>query len=373
MTERVSPRARFVPGPATWRAWNITAVVALCTITMLHYLTHGGLGALDSHTLFRRLYYLPIVMLAVTYGVRGGGLAGLAVIVVYAPHAFLTAHTEVFGLHLHADPAPAVEKVSEMVLYLALGLTVGWAVDRARAIQADLDEARRALDRAARLSALGELVAGVAHEIRNPLASLLTTAEMFLDDYPTGHKRRRMAELNLAEVKRLDGIVERFLAFAKPSPPTRQAADANEILERLVGLAGSTAQERNVTLRVDRPARPNLLVDADQVLQMLLNLVLNAIEASPAGGVVDVGVGCSPEGCEWTVEDRGPGIAEAHRERVFDPFFTTRPEGSGLGLSIASRIVEGHGGTIRYEVGAEGGARFVVRLPAPAPDEPERT
>ncbi len=338
-------------------------MAALCTITVFHYTTHGDLGNLDSHTLFRRLYYLPIVMLAVTHGLRGGGVAAAVVIAVYSPHAFLESPTDILGVHLHGDPAPTLEKMSEIVLYLALGLAVGWAVDRAKSTQAHLDRTRDELDRAARLSALGELVAGVAHEIRNPLASLLGTAEIFLDDYPSGHERHRMAELNLEEVKRLEGIVDRFLAFAKPPRPQPIAADANELIERLSSLAESTARKKGVRLVFNRPDQPNILVDADQILQMLLNLVLNAIEASPEGAAVCIGSVCSDDGCEWTVDDAGPGVPAEDRERIFDPFYTSRPEGSGLGLSIATRIVEGHGGTIQYEESAAGGARFVVRLP----------
>lgn len=359
----LSTGGRFAPGTRAWKAWNSGAVAALCTITVFHYATHGDIGTLDSHTLFRRLYYLPIVMLAVTHGMRGGGLAAVVVVAVYSPHAFLPAPTDILGVHLHGDPAPTLEKASEIVLYLSLGLAVGWAVDRAKSTQEDLDRARAELHRAARLSALGELVAGVAHEVRNPLASLLGTAEIFLDDYPPGHERHRMAELNLEEVKRLEGIVDRFLAFAKPPKPQHAAADANQIIERLSSLAESTARKKGVSLVFERPDRPNILVDADQILQMLLNLVLNAIEASPQGAAITLGAVCSDDGCEWTIDDAGPGVPEEDRERIFDPFYTSRPEGSGLGLSIAIRIVEGHGGTINYMQSPQGGARFVVRLP----------
>lgn len=360
---RASTGGRFAPGSRAWKVWNGGAAAALCTITVLHYATHGDLGNLDSHTLFRRLYYLPIVMLAVTHGMRGGGLAAVVVVAVYSPHAFLAASTNILGIHLHGDPAPTLEKASEIVLYLSLGLAVGWAVDRAKSTQEDLDRARAELHRAARLSALGELVAGVAHEVRNPLASLLGTAEIFLDDYPPGHERRRMAELNLEEVKRLAGIVDRFLAFGKPPKPQCAAADANLLMERLSSLAEGTARKKGVRLVFERPARPNILVDADQILQMLLNLVLNAIEASPKGAEVIVGAMCSHHGCEWTIDDAGPGVPEVDRERIFDPFFTSRPEGSGLGLSITTRIVEAHAGTIHYSQSPAGGARFVVRLP----------
>ena len=204
----------------------------------------------------------------------------------------------------------------------------------------------------------------MAHEIKNPLASLHTTAEMFLDDYKSGHKKRRMAELNFEEVKRLEGIVDRFLSFAKPGQVMPSESNAHDIIERLQSLVGSTAHEANVHLVFESSENANVVGDADQILQMLLNVVLNAIEASPKNAKVVVAVTCSSEGCQWTVDDEGEGIKDEDRERIFDPFYTSRAEGSGLGLSISARIAQSHQGTIDSEPSPLGGTRFLIRLPA---------
>lgn len=351
------------------RAWTWSAVVAIGVITVLHYSTHSGLTGVDSHTLFRRFYYLPIATLAVVHGLRGGGLAGIAVVALYSPHAFMGRAVSVLGVHLHADPAPMLEKLSEVVLYLALGLLVGYAVDRARAAQRNLDRARNELERSARLSALGRLVAGVAHEVRNPLASLHATAEMFLDDYDEGHRKRRMVELNFEEVKRLEGVVERFLSFARPGPPVRAREEVAELLERVKALSTSTAKERGIAIDVQSPADEHVVVDGDQILQVLLNLVLNAVDASPDKATVVVRGRCEGDTCVVEVEDRGPGVPRELQERIFDPFFTTRASGTGLGLSLANQIAEAHGGSIVYESREGGGARFCLRLPC----EPDST
>jgi signal transduction histidine kinase len=187
---------------------------------------------------------------------------------------------------------------------------------------------------------------------------------MFLDDYPEGHERRRMAELNFEEVKRLEGVVGRFLKFARPGEPSREPVAVRELLEKTEALAGSTARQRDVQLVVSPPAAvTRVTADGDQLVQVLLNLVLNAVEVSPAGGTVTVKGRVEDGACVLTVDDEGPGVPEDLRERVFDPFFTTRAEGTGLGLSIASQIVLAHSGALACEAADGGGGRFVVRLP----------
>jgi len=340
--------------------------VAIAVITLLHYFTHSDLPSADFHTIFRRLYYLPIAALAVVHGLRVGAASGVIVGLLYAPHAFLGGSHQLLGFHLHQDPSPTAEKVSEVILYVALGVLVGVATDRSRALRAQRDAARSELERSERLSALGRLVAGVAHEVRNPLASLLVTAEMFLDDYAEGDPKHRMAELNLAEVKRLEEVVSRFLAFASPRPPAREATDMKGLLSRVQQLAQSTAKEHEVQVVLGDTGEEQPVLDADQILQVLLNLVLNAIDASPKGGAVRLGVHCDPKECRVDVLDDGEGVPVELRERVFEPFFTTRAEGTGLGLSLANQIVEAHDGWLSYADRPEGGAHFSVHLPRQA-------
>jgi len=354
---------RFARGRPHFLTWNIGALTAIVVISFLHYKTHGDVGNIDSHALFRRLYYLPIAMLAATYGQKGGLAAAFLVIVIYIPHAFLSDTISTLGLHVHSDPASTFEKFAELILYASLGWTVGFAVDLARKTQKRLDERDKELHRAARLASLGELVAGVAHEIKNPLASLRATAEMFLDDYEHTHKKRRMVELNFEEVKRLEGIVDRFLTFAKPSAWSPQNIDLFRLMEKLRALVESTAHESEVQLVFDLAESAEVFGDADQILQTLLNIVLNALDASPLKGRVIVAAKNVDDHCLCSVDDEGEGVEAGERERIFDPFYTSRAQGSGLGLSIAARMVENHGGTIVCEKSALGGARFLIRLP----------
>jgi len=363
MTTTASTPTQAAPFP---KAWTWGAVAGIVVITVLHYGTHGGVGNVETHTLFRRLYYLPIAVLAVVHG-RRGAWAGVAVALLYIPHAFMGHLFHDVGMHLHADPAPAVEKVAEVVLYVALGALVGFAVDRAREAQAQLADAQLGLQRSARLSALGELVAGVAHEIRNPLASLHASAEMFLDAFGDDDENHRLAELNFDEVKRLEEIVTRFLEYARPSPPRREQVDLADLIQRVQALAASTAREANVDLSVDGEAKGSVEADGAQLVQVLLNLALNAIEATPAGKRVVLRAEQEARHCRFVVDDEGPGVDTADRDKIFDPFYTTRAEGTGLGLSVVQQLVHGHEGDVVVETSPLGGARFTVRLPLGTP------
>ncbi len=229
--------------------------------------------------------------------------------------------------------------------------------------------------RAERLAALGRLSAGVAHEIRNPLAGIRTTAELLKTRLPDGDERVRFAEVILEETHRLDRIVGSLLQFAKPAEPKLEPIDLGALLDRAAQLASGKAAEHRVSIRRTSPrSGPIPLADRDQILQVLLNLILNAIEATPAGGEVHVGASGPAPGRTGAVtirvEDGGDGVPASIRDRIFDPFFTTKPGGTGLGLSISEHIVRRHGGTIRMEKPPGGVHAAVVSLasrPSTAP------
>ncbi|NNE44991.1 MAG: PAS domain-containing protein [Gemmatimonadetes bacterium] len=224
-------------------------------------------------------------------------------------------------------------------------------------------EVEQEVRKADRLAALGRLSAGVAHEIRNPLAGIRTTAEILRGRLSgdTGHEQ--FVDVILEETARLDRIVGSLLQFAKPPEPRREPLDVASLLERATQLAAGRAADRRVALhpapKVD-PGSP--LADRDQILQVLLNLILNGIDATPEGGEVRLFMEGAPGEVRITVEDDGPGVSPAARERIFDPFFTTKPGGTGLGLSISQNIVVQHGGTLRIEA-TDFGTRATITLP----------
>jgi len=229
-------------------------------------------------------------------------------------------------------------------------------------------EVEEEVRKADRLAALGRLSAGVAHEIRNPLAGIRTTAELLRGRIGSDADLVQFVDVILEETARLDRIVGSLLQFAKPSEPRPEPLDVFALLERAARLAAGRAADRRVAIRVAPAVHlPSTLADRDQILQVLLNLLLNGIEATPEGGEVRASADASADGREVriTVEDEGPGVAPAARERIFDPFFTTKPGGTGLGLSISQNIVARHGGQLRIE-SAGRGTRATVALPAAA-------
>lgn len=220
------------------------------------------------------------------------------------------------------------------------------------------------LRRQDRLAALGKVVAGVAHEIRNPLNSLRLTLELLERRWKRGAATGAEIREALGEIERLDGILARLLAFGRPAPADRRPQDVLALARQAAAMVQEQAQRKRVGLAM--PAEGEELpakVDGPQIVQVMLNLLLNAIQASPEGGVVEVrGEHCGDRICV-SVTDRGPGIPEEIRPHIFDAFFTTRPEGSGLGLAVSREIVAAHGGALELDPAADG-TMFRVYLPA---------
>jgi signal transduction histidine kinase len=214
-----------------------------------------------------------------------------------------------------------------------------------------------------RLAALGKVVAGVAHEIRNPLNSIRLTLELLRRRVLRGAVQRNEVEAALEEVDHLDHILARLLAFGRPGLEDRRVQDVRPLLERAVKMVQEQSQRSNVPIALEGGGEPlEADVDGLQVEQVLLNLLLNAIESSPGGRGVRVEAGRGEGVVRITVSDEGPGIPESFREHVFDPFFTTKESGSGLGLSVSREVVSHHSGELTFETNGRG-TTFVLRLP----------
>jgi signal transduction histidine kinase len=356
----------------------LTAWVPCLLITILHYKTPARYGWV--HDVLRRLYYLPILFAAFSEGVRGGISLSVFASLIYFPHAFLSL--------VARDPGDALEKGLEILLYNLVAVVAGLLVDRerrerekqerlAKELSSALDEQRRIesqLIRAGRLGALGELTAGIAHEIKNPLHALKGTAEIFKDVIPPETPERRMLDLHIGEIDRLAQTAERFLDFARPAPADRRPVDLREIVGRVASLVETQARREGVRTTVrtyEGEAAPKVLGDADQLVQLLLNIAINGVQAmSPqGGGELSFSLGREKRGgkaaCVVLVSNTGPPIPVGQLERVFDPFFTTKDGGTGLGLSIGSRIADQHDGILSVRNLPEGkGVEFSLSIPA---------
>jgi two-component system, sporulation sensor kinase E len=225
------------------------------------------------------------------------------------------------------------------------------------------------LIRADRLAAMGELTAGVAHEVRNPLGVIRASVQLLEDAKGDPSRTHEAAEVIKQEIDRLDRVIKALLDFGRPSKPTLVHTDLNEVLQDIVLFTNRFAKQSNVHIveRLDADL-PAVHGDPDQLKQVFLNLVTNAVQAmDKTGGTITIETRGAGEYVEVSVSDTGPGIAAIDLPKVFDPFFTKRAEGTGLGLTIVHRIIDEHEGHIEVESGP-GGTVFNVTLPAALDD-----
>jgi signal transduction histidine kinase len=218
-----------------------------------------------------------------------------------------------------------------------------------------------------RLSALGSMAAAVAHEVRNPLNAIsmgLQRLKVEFSPIDDRNEYSHLTELILGEVRRLNFIVEQFLSLARPVEIKPEALPLQEILKELAALEESQARQSNVQIKViAAPTLPALNADPNHLTQVLLNLMLNGLQAMPQGGTLTLEAKVSDNNFQISVTDTGSGIPPENLSRIFDPYFTTKSQGSGLGLAISRRIIEAHGGTITAVNGSRGGCRFEIFLP----------
>ncbi len=244
----------------------------------------------------------------------------------------------------------------------ARGGTRGHAV-----IFQDLTELRameEAVRRSERLADLGQVAAGLAHELRNPLASMSGCVELLQGAPGLGPDEARLLGIVLKEAARLNQLVTRFLAWSRPATPRLSPTDLAQVAGEVADAIQQDPAAARVALR--RDLQPAVIqADPDQLRQVLWNLLLNAVQAlGPSGGTIRLGCAPDGDGARLTVADDGPGIAHEDLDRLFSPFFSRKPGGTGLGLATVHQLVEAHGGEVRVEPVEPHGARFVVRFTA---------
>jgi len=239
-----------------------------------------------------------------------------------------------------------------------------------------LDFMQTRLRRAERLATLGQVAAGIAHEIRNPLVGIGSTTSLLLDDIAADDTRRPDLEVILQETKRLDRIVNQIIDYARPREVVAFAFDMAQLVQEVTKVLDEPLAQKQATIMPSAPTPPYMIqADRDQFKQVLLNVMQNAVEATPVGGSITVAItplarGLEP-GLEMTVMDDGQGISPSHLPHVFEPFFTSgKPRGTGLGLAICRNILDAHGGDIILD--SKPGLGTTVRIWAPLRQQPQR-
>ena len=220
----------------------------------------------------------------------------------------------------------------------------------------------REAQRREKLASLGELSAGLAHEVRNPLGIIKNAAEGLLNRERSQKERELLLEIIVKESKRLNKLVSDFLTFARPTPPKKVEGSLKKLVEEVAFSMKGEIEKKGIALKLELD-EALLPFDRDQMRQVLINLFLNALDATPEGGEIGVSLLKEKQEVYLRLWDTGKGIPREHMDKVFDPFFTTKEKGTGLGLALAYRIVEEHGGTIKVDSREGKGTMVEIRLP----------
>jgi signal transduction histidine kinase len=331
----------------------------------------GPIGGINSS--YYWILLIPVVSAATTLGV-----GGTALFTVLACATYLSFLLQVDWQLYRLDS----DQVAELSLRLISLAVIGFLTQRlaeanrqealrAQAVAGQLAEANRNLQeaeavarRSERLAALGQLSAGLAHELRNPLGTMRASAEMLRTSLPAGNEvAAELAGFISSEVDRINSLVTRFLDFARPLELRLQPSELSEVIDRAIAqLERDTPRQVTVYKNYSPDVRP-FPFDAELIERVIYNLLLNAAQATQSGGAVTVKTRPVDGDVEVSVIDRGAGIHPEHLENIFNPFFTTKKEGAGLGLAVVSKIVDLHGGRITVESEPGKGSVFRLFLP----------
>ncbi len=306
------------------------------------------------HAIHGRFCYIPIVIAATWFGLRGGLLTALFISVAILPY-ILGSHLEVHAL---------VDEFTEIVFYFAIALLTGGLIEREYKARRKAEEMRLRLERSQKMSLVGQIAAGMAHEIKNPLASIKGAVEILNDDTTAPDDREEFKSIVFKEVKRINASVSDFLEFARPSETQMNDFNLAEIVQSSLRQVQPQSGKRDISIvsHIDDQIKVN--GDAEKIHQVILNLLLNAMDASPDGSTIEVTLKTDDRDAVITVEDSGDGITETDANKIFEPFFTTKSTGTGLGLAIAKNIMDQHRGTIKLENRPGGGAMAQITIPS---------
>lgn len=369
------PEMRVTPIYKKRLMYAALVFIVLC-IGILHAVTPGHL--FFYHDTFRRLSYFPITLGALWFGVRGGASLALLTSAAFIPHLMM---------FWNQGPAAYYSELTEIIFYLSAGIVVGIissresrlreryrnlsrelrkSYDRLRDQARQLVETQEQLSQSQKLSALGHLSASLAHEIKNPLASIRGTAEILLDDFPEAHPKHEFITIMLSEISRLNNSVEDVLDYCRGQQRTVKShpETPSRVITRVAALMEQQFKDKAVKLRISgREETDTFTTDGAKLSQIIINILLNAIDAVDTGGEITICSSRDGSGETITICDNGPGIDPGKREHIFEPFVTGKPHGTGLGLYISSKLIRSLGGSITVSEAPGGGSCFALSLP----------
>jgi len=331
----------------------ILLVLFVVGITILHYGTAYGQYYFD--VFYGELYFFPIALAAFWFGMRGALLVSLTITACYLPYVIQ---------HWQNSSMNDFDRVLSLLLYNSLAVFSGFLKDREAVSRQKLSEAES-------LIVMGKALAAAAHDMKTPLMLIGGLARRILKKIDNKDMAREKLVLIIKETDKMDSMTRNMLDFSKPLTLNRIQRCFDTIVQDSLKKVHEEARKHNVTVEYNSyPKAMDISVDALRLEQVIVNLVVNAIEASPDKSTVAVTLSQTPEeGLIFDVADCGCGIPFKERQKVFNPFFTTKKEGTGLGLPIVKKIVEAHGWTLHILDNGEGGTIFRVDIKEATPNE----
>lgn len=354
--------------------WLVIIAILILTITFFHYNTPTSIW--QFHLIFMELYFIPILLAAFQFGILGGVGAALTVTAFYLPHVFLQ-----WGGLVETN----LLRFMQIILFNVIGYLTGLKAkgekekaEKYRQLAEQLEELNkqqkkqselllemeRKLRATDRLAIIGEMTASLAHEVRNPLASIRGSIQILKEQAPEAIKNSEFFEILEQETQRINSVVENYLNFARKPTLSKSIINVSETLQLLIKMIESRARKQNVKIEqaIDQ-SLPFLESDPNLFKQVLMNLLLNALQAMPEGGLLKVDAKRKNSHLIISVIDQGKGIPEEYLDKIFQPFFTTREDGTGLGLSIVKRIVDENHWQISVKSKPGQGSTFELIIP----------
>lgn len=363
------------------KRWLIFIILLVVFISVLHYTTPTMRW--QYHLVFMQAYFIPIILAAFMFGVRGGLGTAVLVSIVYFPHIMLQ-----WGGLVENN----LMRFLQILLFNAVGYFTGLKAQGERAekekyrktaseLEQSLAEQKRQSERISdmeqqllasdRLATIGELTASLAHEVRNPLGSIRGAVEILRDEVPENLRKSEFFDILIQDTKRLNAVVENYLSFARPKASSITTYNLNEEIGNITLMLGARARKNRI--RITRNVSPEPMMikgDPNHMWQTLMNLILNAMQAMPDGGEIRINAertkrkGSGQPLIRLRIQDQGQGIDPEKKHELFKPFFTTRSEGTGLGLAIVKRLADENGWQIDMQNLPDQGLEFTLLIPA---------
>lgn len=345
---------------------KLSIAALIIFITLFHFLTPTS--KIYLHEIYQRLYYVPIIMASLWFSIRGSLIVSLSTSIAYFFHIWF---------QWHFMPRYSFNQYAEILIFNVVAIIISTLTKREKIqhqkyvdAHLQLQEAYKKLQQAyesvrqsERLAVMGELSASIAHEIRNPLASIKGSIDIISEGIKPDESKYEFVNIIKKEIDRLTKLTTEFLAFAKPEVPNKILISINDVINSLITLINKHAQKSNVKIETNLSSElPLILIDPQQIKQALMNILLNAIQAMEEGGTVKIDTNKDSSNVIISITDQGPGIPEEMLPKIFDPFFTTKTEGTGLGLSISYQLIKQHNGNIIVE-SSNKGTVFKIFLP----------